>query len=234
MTVAAGQRLGDLLLLSRVDGRRWRCLCSCGRIETYRWSALRSDLPNPVKRCTVCDSRPCRTCSAPVPRSKTRYCSVQCRTKAEGLRQAEYYRQRMRVPALRERRQREVKARRLLWTDEQRKRRRAQNRSWFSRLSPAKRDAVREYRRRWYLAERERLSSKRRTARLSMTPEQRADLANYMHCWYQQRADEMQNNAESLKANRRRRQIAMRRWSSSVASENMAADVRQLMESAFD
>ena len=93
---------------------------------------------------------------------------------------------------------------------------------------------MREYRRRWYLAERERLSSRRRTARLSMTPEQRADLASYMRCWYQQRMAEMRNNPESMKANRRRCQIAMRKWSNSVALEKMAADVRQLTELAFD
>ncbi len=228
MIGTVGQRFGSLVLLSRADGRRWSCRCDCGRVETYRWAALRSEGTSAVRRCTMCDSQCCQTCGAVMPRGKARYCSQACRKRALGLRQAEYYRRQIQSPVFRAQRQRQIHARRKNLTDEQRERRRAQNRSWLTRLSPEQMDAIRHYKRLWYSVNAGRISTKRRLARLTMSPEQRADLSSYMRSWYREKLERLKQDPQAFDAYRRRRRLMHSEWKTSIALDMMGADVSRL------
>ena len=234
MAGEVGRRLGNLVLICPDEGRKWKCQCDCGRVESYRWSFLRPGAPSSVRQCKVCDAQPCRSCSSSIPRGKTKYCSDACRRKALGLRQAEYYRSRMQVPEQRHKRRLQVQARRKNMTEEQRERRRAQNRSWFARLTSEQRSVIRDYQREWYLDSADRLAAKRRNIRLAMTSEQQAALAAYMRQWYRERLDELRQDPDALKAYHLRRRLALRRWRNSSALGAMVADVTKLSELAND
>ena len=228
VTGKAGLRLGSLVLLSRASGGRWWCKCDCGRVEKYRWIALRSEGTSSIRLCTTCDVQPCRTCGTDIPRGKRRYCSETCRKQALGVRQAIYYQSRMQVPAYRKKQQEQRRARRRNITQEQREHQRAVKRSWIAGLTPDQLEAIRQQRRLWYDVNADRVSARRRVARLSLTPEQRASAGIYMRSWYREKLERLQQDPQAFKAYRIHRQALCRERRASIMREAMAADLSRL------